>query len=525
MLSLFKNNVKTVGIFVFLVAISVLSFQKNYFEFARQEYFTKFQTDSEGLVVANVIAEKFGLDRKDANLGFIKKDGEFIYESPEIYPLLGNGDSFFLTDENWDRGISRGSAGFFVPNKGKFSAAYKIGRLVEFPDGEVREIVRVDAGDSYLNVYVTGDRLSPDKVGFPSGFSTRDKDGRNESKPGSSELVFVPYKSQYGIQGLFFGKIYDLFKVDRLSKLQLINTLLLSIIFVSLFFLYQKIYDKRFAIIFLVTLVCSPWVIFFARNLYWVPFLWFLPALFAAILYLKRDPLPRALLLFAIAFAVFIKSLSGYEYLSAITLLACSVFVVAPFFRKSDQTFSENSRMFCYVFLACVIGFVCALLVHASIRGDSVIAGLKNIIDEDVKRRTYGDSSSFPEIYRKSLESSPLSVVKTYVTDWGSIPVTAWIPGYLFKFLMVFSLVAVFYKYLTRHATRHRDAVLLVFFFITSASWLVLAKGHSYIHVHLNYVLWYFGFAQVLVYISLNFMLIVLVSVSKWMNASDIKDF
>lgn len=140
--------------------------------------------------------------------------------------------------------------------------------------------------------------------------------------------------------------------------------------------------------------------------------------------------------------------------------------------------------MFILVFVACVIGFLLALLVHAGMRGDSIVSGLKNIIEEDVKRRTYGDASAFPEIYRKSLESSPLSVIRTYVADWGSIPVTLWIPGYLFKALIGFSIVGVCYKFLTGHATAKRDAILLVFFFMASASWLVLAKAiHIFIPI------------------------------------------
>lgn len=526
MLSFLKNNIKAISLFAILMVVSVYSFQKNYFEFARQDYFARFQTDSEGLVAASIVADRFGLDKKGAHLGYVSKNGEFIYDSPDVYALLGNGEDFFLTDGNWDRGVARHSAGFFVPNKNEYSAAYKAGRSVKFADGDVREIVRIESGASYLNVYVTGAPLDAGKVGYPSKFIVMDRDGGNEAAPGSNQnLAFSPYKSQYGIQGIFFGKIHELFKIGKLSHLQLINTILLSAIFVSLFFLYRKIYDGKFAAIFLLTLIGSPWIIFFARNLYWTPFLWFLPALFAALIYLKKGVAIRSLLLSGIVAAVFVKSLAGYEYLSAITLLACSVFVVAPFFRTADRDFAGNARMFILVFVACVIGFLLALLVHAGMRGDSIVSGLKNIIEEDVKRRTYGDASAFPEIYRKSLESSPLSVIRTYVADWGSIPVTLWIPGYLFKALIGFSIVGVCYKFLTGHATAKRDAILLVFFFMASASWLVLAKGHSYIHTHLNFVLWYFGFAQVLLYVAFNFVMILSIRLFQWIGTRDVKDF
>ena len=37
--------------------------------------------------------------------------------------------------------------------------------------------------------------------------------------------------------------------------------------------------------------------------------------------------------------------------------------------------------------------------------------------------------------------------------------------------------------------------------FFTTLSWFVLAKSHSYVHIHLNYVLWYFGFVQICLYV------------------------
>lgn len=31
-------------------------------------------------------------------------------------------------------------------------------------------------------------------------------------------------------------------------------------------------------------------------------------------------------------------------------------------------------------------------------------------------------------------------------------------------------------------------------------SWFVLAKSHSYVHTHMNFVLWYFGFIAIMIY-------------------------
>lgn len=342
-------------------------------------------------------------------------------------------------------------------------------------------------------------------------------------KTKNTKLVFAPYKSHYGVQGVVFSKIHSLFGFNGLYQLQSINSILLAIVVVSLFFLYRHIYDNRFAVIFLITMLSSPWIVSFARNLYWVPFLWFLPALLAAIMYLKKGVVVCSILLLGIVASVFIKSLAGYEYLSTITLFACSVFIVAPFFKSSDRDFPGNLRMFFLVFIACLIGFACALLVHANMRGDTILAGLKNILEQDVKRRTYGDPSIFDQVYRASLESSPLSVIKIYVFSWGT-PLVAWLPGKLFKFLIVFGVIGILYKFSTKNITMKRDAILLVFFFIVPVSWFVLAKGHSYIHTQLNYVLWYFGFVQALIYVTINTIIIFLTYISKFQKIVDAKD-
>ncbi|CDS53110.1 hypothetical protein [Polaromonas sp. CG9_12] len=333
---------------------------------------------------------------------------------------------------------------------------------------------------------------------------------------------FAPYLSQYGIQSIIFSKIHSLFGLKKLPQLQIINSVLLAIVVVWLFFLYCDIYDNRFSVIFLITMITSPWVISFARNLYWMPFLWFLPAVFSALLYQQSRRLHRLLLLFAIAFSVFLKSLAGYEYLSTITLFACSVFVVAPFFNNSNRSWSNNLKSFIFVFSACVIGFICALLIHANMRDESIVAGLKSIFFNDVMRRTYGDSSLWDSGLKKSLESNPLSVIKTYMTSW-TTPLVMWLPGSIFKFLFGFVVFGLTYSYFRKSRDWQKNLVLTAFFFIVPVSWFVLAKAHSFIHTHMSYVLWYFGFIQALIYVSIGLIILLLQDLLRLKNISQWK--
>lgn len=83
-------------------------------------------------------------------------------------------DDFFLTDVNWDRGVARRWAGFFLPKRERYSNDFRPGRLVKFADGQVRRIVRAETSGPYLNVFVEGSPLIADKAGLPSVYTVRE---------------------------------------------------------------------------------------------------------------------------------------------------------------------------------------------------------------------------------------------------------------------------------------------------------------------------------------------------------------
>jgi hypothetical protein len=317
-------------------------------------------------------------------------------------------------------------------------------------------------------------------------------------------IIFEPYRSQYGVQSVFFSWLnsYQVFK--DLSSLQGVNVSLLAIVIIALGFCYARIYGFLFASIFLLTMIGSPWIISFSRNLYWVSFLWFLPALFATLIYLNKNIYWRVFFALCVVLSIFIKSLAGYEYLSSITLFACSVFCVAPFFNGPKHALRKNLTLCILVFLACVLGFVCALLVHAGMRGDTIYSGLVNIVEQDVKRRTYAESTSFGPALEGALSSSPFSVVFTYIEVWAT-PLIFGIPGSFFKYLIVFVIFGFLCRAAISKKLDKKYLVMIVFFFSVPVSWFVLAKGHSFVHTHMNYVLWYFGFVQALLYVAMVF--------------------
>jgi hypothetical protein len=89
-------------------------------------------------------------------------------------------EGFHVTDANWDRGVARKWAGFYVDGASK---EHEVGRLVTFKNGETRSIVRTHKNGKYLNVFVAGNPLDPSVHGMPPEYKLSDAAGGKASDP------------------------------------------------------------------------------------------------------------------------------------------------------------------------------------------------------------------------------------------------------------------------------------------------------------------------------------------------------
>lgn len=106
--------------------------------------------------------------------------------------------------------------------------------------------------------------------------------------------------------------------------------------------------------------------------------------------------------------------------------------------------------------------------------------------------------SHFDPVYWDSFNASIWETLGKYFHF--TTEVIAGIPGNIFPLLCGTPIGIFIYNY-KRNKMNWEDVWMYVVFFAVSVSWFVLAKPHSYIHLHLNYVLWYFGYIQVCIYI------------------------
>jgi peptidoglycan/LPS O-acetylase OafA/YrhL len=76
-----------------------------------------------------------------------------------------------LTDDNWQSGVGREFAGFFVPKTDVNLAHFAPGRTVTFANGEQRQIEHVETIDVFLQVMLKGGPLDGIDVGYPNEFT------------------------------------------------------------------------------------------------------------------------------------------------------------------------------------------------------------------------------------------------------------------------------------------------------------------------------------------------------------------
>lgn len=320
------------------------------------------------------------------------------------------------------------------------------------------------------------------------------------SNPPAEGIAYEAYRAQYGLHQSAYSVLSNRFGLHGLEALQAVAATLTALVLVLLAAAYRRMYGLAFAALFLACLTLPPFPLTMGRNLYWSPFLLYLPALAAAWLYHARDTPRQALLLGAVWLAMLLKCLSNYEYITTVTLLACSPFLVAPLF-ADPVAGRPRWGMAAAVFAACVAAFGVALLVHASVRGDGIADGLRHIYIEDIGRRTFGDASLYAGEAAESQRASVLDVLRIYFLDYPSRSQML-VPGKLFLAMIVAALAGIGWKFAIRHPQARRDAMMFVVFLAVPVSWFVFAKGHSYTQTHINFVLWFIGFMPALIWLA-----------------------
>ncbi len=395
------------------------------------------------------------------------------------------------------------------------SESYVVGRLVKsrqdgiFSDGGLIGLGRKDASDLKKNrnpiIYHYFQHLAYNK-GLTFG-------------------VYKAYKSQIGGQGIFFSILDGLISMpprDKLIFFNMLTSFFSAIILTAIILWFYLEFGLCIALFVLASTVFSQWLVVFGRNLYWSIWAFYLPMV-VAMYYLKRNrvsantqPIMFVILVFI---TVFIKCLfNGYEYITTTLIM-----MMVPFVYYS---FLDRLNFFCIFkfFLSAMFGSCLAILLSLCILCFQIASVKGNFLDGveyiaySLKKRTHEDSRNFPSIYASSLESGTTTVVAKYLNGtffdannylYSSNPfVSNWLFKLRYYYLIsLFLIMSAFLYFRSKRyvAEKNRESCLALIFatwfsFLAPLSWFIVFKSHSYIHTHMNYIVWqmpftFFGFA------------------------------
>lgn len=319
-------------------------------------------------------------------------------------------------------------------------------------------------------------------------------------------LSFKPYKSQLGLQGhvlQIVGRLFSPLPFFLLNKLANWGcAALLAAVLTGIVFLLHRLYHNRIlSILFYATFMLSPYLINFARNIYWVPFTWFLPML-VGLAYCCWPQKRR--LFFVLAFlSVLVKCLCGFEYITtALVGMMLFPFCEAVMHRPWDRR--QWTDLVALGAAGCA-GFLCALLVLGILLAEgSLLSGLAGVWQLAADRTLWpAETAGGPS---RGGNLSSVRVLLDYLRLFcrSSKEIILGVPSNGFRALPAFCLL-IFAAEALQKRIDWRKWVLYLTSFAASASWFMLAKTHSYFHIGINDVLWYFGYIQMTFYIILSF--------------------
>ncbi|MGQ0286878.1 hypothetical protein ACT2CV_06710 [Pasteurellaceae bacterium 22721_9_1] len=312
------------------------------------------------------------------------------------------------------------------------------------------------------------------------------------------------YSSSFGLQGIFYSLLdqtQQKLGVESPELRLFYNKLFTSILSALLFSIIALFFYQYFGIIssltYLVTMIFSGWLIVFANNLYWMLFLIYLPCIVTAYFSVREDKTGKWNTYTVCGFtflAVFIKCLAGYEYIS--TILITMLIPLVFFSIKNSLRLNEFISRSLKISFAGVIGFLFALAIHFT-QLMYYSGGFKNakaVLMSIILKRTHGnpDDFTYNATLAYSLKTDLFSVLVLYIKKQLVFGVSA---GSIILGVLIISLLNV--VLMRTHPLKKNNYAFLASLWLSllaPLSWYILAKGHSHIHHHINYLLWYVPF-------------------------------
>ena len=447
---------------------------------------------SSGLIADVLMAQEDGVKPTEEEYGKRANFGLYFYDKA-VKDTSNVG--------TWIAGYSLNDASVKVNNIPYNQQYAVVGNYIEFSNGELIKITKVIQDEDDLIVSLDSNSvLTVEEYGNLEDAKYCDSNGREIAS--LDYYSFEIYTSQYGMQARVMRYLAQYIDSDRFDT---ICVLLMGMTLAVLVLLINKKYNAMMAFIYYIVFALSTWIVRYAHDRFFVTFTWFLPMIAGLICSIRiNDKKSRILLSILAGVFILIKCLCCGEFIPSI-MLGSIAFLLADLIKEIAAKNKDKAiltlRTIVLMGICELTGFFTFILMHSYLKGNGHLAvGLKQFLAEDILRRTNGGDMNVmgDMLIWDSLSASALEVIGKYFKFETEIIVG--LDGRLFPIVCIIPLIIFIYDIKNKRQNVELMGMYVVFF-LTAVSWYVLGKGHAYIHTHMCFVLWYFGYVQVCFYI------------------------
>ncbi len=359
-------------------------------------------------------------------------------------------------------------------------------------------------GDSELSVTLMMEKTKKDGLGSTGGFMM------GVSKDGKRDLQSPIYPSTFGLQGKILSFLYydsALTLEEFCGRARLVIALLFALTMATFVLFVHREFGLSAAVILTCLLLVSDWLVFVARNLYYVYFLLLLPLVASFVLFprlmLCRRP-KSGLYLTIIGGVILIRSLCFVGYESNLILSTA----IAPIYYGIRDGHRWRQVAGWVLFSLCASSVAVALAMLATLMQGVVWFKSFDVAAQTLvhrySARLYGGmdlASSAPvDVSIFDIFSQYLPQPMVSVPCQGAFRYRIYLSLFSFIALIPATVALAFSdaRWLSSFETQRRKVLGLtaavLWGFLASLSWAFIMKGHMYHHIHMNGMIFYLPF-------------------------------
>jgi len=350
---------------------------------------------------------------------------------------------------------------------------------------------------------------------------------------GKSFSEFNPYKSTTAAQGMLFS-LFDQITTHppqaNLSIFRWLTSILSAAVLGLLVVWFYSEYGFVSALFAGGFMIVSEWLTLFGGVIYWSLWAFYLP-LIALLFYLRkqRSPSDTGKIAVIVFITILIKCVfNGFAYITTVLVMVFLPLIYYGVINQWERRPAINILIATLVAesLAVIIALVILVCQNAVVLGG--LGKAFEYIEYSLNKRALGNPGEFSGALAEGLKADYFTVLKEYVTgraiklDLGFItdripgwPIEQLEIGYIWIFYLFLAGSLLFFLIRSRlpetGKTRVQSLILVTWLSVLAPlSWFILFKAHSYLHAHLNFIIWQipftlFGFAMCGAVIQLSF--------------------